>query len=545
MGMSLLDAAELLRARGEWVAAETAFEAALTSDESAEALDGLSQVLWWLARPDEAIVRREQAYTAFRRRGDLARAGWIALWLSREYSAVHGNNAAASGWLARAEGVLDELPDGPEHGWLALTRAVRAFDPTRGREFAAEALELARAHRDADLEVRALARLGLAEVSAGDVEEGMRHLNEAMAAATAGEPALPETIGETSCDLLLAADLVSDHSWVGQWFGIVNDIASRAGSGSLLGFCGSCCGELSAATGDPQGAEQELLSALSTLAGTGVQARCVHPAITLAELRISQGRFEDAARLLEGHESLPEASLPRISLALATGAPVLAATLAERQMRAFGADGLLSVPYLALLVEACLANGDVGGAAAAVERLGRIAEATALPRVEAETHRAAGQLAMAREDRSASARLERARELFSKLHLPLEAARTQLLIADHLTVHDPEVAMVEANSALATFERLSAVRYADTAAALLRRLGGRARTGPKGYGTLTRREREILDLVAEGLTNAEIAGRVFISVKTAGNHVSNILTKLGLRSRSEAAVYAVRGAGRR
>jgi DNA-binding NarL/FixJ family response regulator len=57
---------------------------------------------------------------------------------------------------------------------------------------------------------------------------------------------------------------------------------------------------------------------------------------------------------------------------------------------------------------------------------------------------------------------------------------------------------------------------------------------------LSRREQEVLELVAAGLTNAEIAARLFITTKTAGNHVSNVLTKLGVRSRTEAAAYALR-----
>jgi DNA-binding NarL/FixJ family response regulator len=52
----------------------------------------------------------------------------------------------------------------------------------------------------------------------------------------------------------------------------------------------------------------------------------------------------------------------------------------------------------------------------------------------------------------------------------------------------------------------------------------------------------VLALLAEGLTNAEIADRLFISVKTAGNHVSNVLTKLQLKSRSGVAAFAVRTA---
>ncbi len=53
----------------------------------------------------------------------------------------------------------------------------------------------------------------------------------------------------------------------------------------------------------------------------------------------------------------------------------------------------------------------------------------------------------------------------------------------------------------------------------------------------------MLALLGEGLTNAEIAARLFISTKTAGNHVSNVLAKLNLRSRTEAAAYAVRFLG--
>jgi DNA-binding CsgD family transcriptional regulator/tetratricopeptide (TPR) repeat protein len=57
---------------------------------------------------------------------------------------------------------------------------------------------------------------------------------------------------------------------------------------------------------------------------------------------------------------------------------------------------------------------------------------------------------------------------------------------------------------------------------------------------LTRREREVLDLICAGLTNAEIAGKLFISVKTAGHHVSAVLAKLGVPTRGAAAYRAAR-----
>ncbi|HEX8581133.1 MAG TPA: LuxR C-terminal-related transcriptional regulator [Acidimicrobiales bacterium] len=78
----------------------------------------------------------------------------------------------------------------------------------------------------------------------------------------------------------------------------------------------------------------------------------------------------------------------------------------------------------------------------------------------------------------------------------------------------------------------------DEAHAVLRRLG--KVSGPLGPDVLTPREREVVALLAEGLTNAELADRLFISPRTAAVHVSNILAKLGMASRTEVAAWAVR-----
>lgn len=124
--------------------------------------------------------------------------------------------------------------------------------------------------------------------------------------------------------------------------------------------------------------------------------------------------------------------------------------------------------------------------------------------------------------------------------MPLEAARSRLSLAEALRDANPGIALHEAGVALAAFEGAGAAGLADRAAALLRALGGPARTGPKALGLLSRREREVLDQFAEAETNAEIGERLFISAKTVEHHVSNILTKLQLRSRGQAAAFALR-----
>jgi DNA-binding CsgD family transcriptional regulator len=143
---------------------------------------------------------------------------------------------------------------------------------------------------------------------------------------------------------------------------------------------------------------------------------------------------------------------------------------------------------------------------------------------------------------SARAHLGTALSAFVRLEMPFEAARTRRILAELLAEPEPALAKAEAATALGVFERLGAGAEADATAALLRRLGVKAaRVGPKGVGGLTKREREVLQLLGEGLSNPEIGSRLHVSRKTVEHHVAHVLSKLGARSRAEAAVVAVRG----
>jgi DNA-binding CsgD family transcriptional regulator len=130
---------------------------------------------------------------------------------------------------------------------------------------------------------------------------------------------------------------------------------------------------------------------------------------------------------------------------------------------------------------------------------------------------------------------------FLALGMPYEAARTRLLLARALRESRPQAAVDEARVALAALDGLGARAHADEAAALLRALGAPAPRATDTTGApLTRREREVLGLLGEGLSNPEIAARLYLSRKTVEHHVARVLAKLGLRSRAEAAAEAVR-----
>ena len=98
-------------------------------------------------------------------------------------------------WLAGASGrLLRDVAPGAEQGWLDLARSEGSRESSEAAMYAEAALNAALAAGDPDLELRALAQLGFARVSAGDVDEGLAQLDEAMAAATSGEPASLETL---------------------------------------------------------------------------------------------------------------------------------------------------------------------------------------------------------------------------------------------------------------------------------------------------------------------------------------------------------------
>jgi DNA-binding CsgD family transcriptional regulator len=525
---------------GNWSEARGAFEEAVRTVESPEALDGLGRSLWWLHEGREAIVCRERAYSGFRRDGDLGRAARIALWLSREYSLVFGNNAAARGWLARAERLLRDVAPGVEQGWLDLARSEGSRESSEAAMYAESALNAALAAGDPDLELRALAQLGFARVSGGEVDEGLAQLDEAMAAATSGEPASLETFADICCTLMLACEQAGDMERPQQWSAVLEDFVRKYDHVVLLAFCRTCCADVFAANGRVDAAEEELVAAIKELTDAGQRSRCVNPAARLAEIRVLQGRFDEAEELLVGFDGEPDATRAAVGLRLARGEPAPAAVILERRLDEVGRSSVLAVPLLDQLVDARLAEGRLEDASVAADAIAATAGPSGRERIPATAAFARGRVAMARGDAAAVSELQKAINHFTVLGLRLDAARCRLALARTLASESPEIAIDTARQARNELEALGDSREADIAAALMRSLGAKGRAGPRAAGLLTQREIEVLRLLGEGLTNAEIAARLFISPKTAEHHVSRIFAKLGLSKRSEAAAYAVR-----
>jgi DNA-binding CsgD family transcriptional regulator len=531
---------------GRWKEARTAFAAALAEEETAEALDGMGAALWWLGETRASVAHTERAYAEFRRAGDAVSAALAAISLSVTWMSNFDNHAAAGGWLARAERVMAGQDPNPLRGWLWLLRAYLEPDPGRAQELYQRALELARTSGDVDLELCALGDLGLTLVTIGRAEEGLALIDEAMAGTLGGERNRLDTVVITCCDMLVACDLAGDLRRATQWCQVADAFIDRYGCPFLSARCRTLYGGVLVAKGRWPEAEKELLAAVRMADGASPGSHAEALA-RLADLRLRQGRLEEAEGLLPGHGGGRAAARTAARIRLARGEPAVAVGLLERCLEDGGAphshgeQHLKAAWALETLVAAQLALDDLAAATGAAARLAELAGDDRGGQVEALAATAAARVAGAggRPD-EARRQLERALDLFARLDLPHETAQVRLELARALAAANPELAVAEARSALAVLERLGANGDADAADALLRSLGAAGRTGPKRVGVLTRREQEVLRLVGLGLSNPEIAQRLFISRKTAAHHVSNVLAKLGVRNRAGAIAYATR-----
>jgi len=310
----------------DWARARTRFEEARGFDDSApEALDGLSEVANFEGEYERAIALKEEAFAAYRERDKPVDASHAARWLGFMYATYHGNYAVASGWIARAESLLEGVEERAAHGWLILDHAPFSRNPEERQKVAASALAIARRFGDADLEFEAIALLGESHVAVGRIADGMKLLDEAMAAVAGGEIADHKAIGEIYCRLLSACEHATDVRRAEDWMSAID--RHVVWTDFVRPTCRTHYGGILMAQGRWQEAEAELLAAIKAFE-RGYRADAAFPLVRLAELRVRQGRFEEAERLLEDREWDPRARRAVAAIALGRRRLPLAAELA-------------------------------------------------------------------------------------------------------------------------------------------------------------------------------------------------------------------------
>jgi DNA-binding NarL/FixJ family response regulator len=483
----------------------------------------------------DAATVYEEAFGAYRTLGDLGSAarcartvGWFRGWVFGEW-AVH------RGWVARARRLLEAADDDHGRGWVVLDDALTGSDLEVQRSQYLEAIEVARRTGDNDLECDAIASLGMMLVFSDRVDEGMAYLDEALAAICGGDVSELPVVEGCLCGLITACERTRDVSRAEEWLRAAERVMQRGHHLAVAGHCRSHYAGILVAAGRWADAEDELTAALDLLPeGLAVRERAQ---CRLADLRLRQGRLEEAEQLVAGLGHHEDAVLTLAALHLARARHDLAIELLDRALDSRPLEDHETVRLLALRVEAHLAAGDLEAARRSGDLLGEIATDQTSNYVRAVSATARARLCAASEDRDARACWHQAMAMYTAARMPAEVASARLELAGVIAVDRPSAAIAELEEAHRAFEEIGARGLADQAAAMLRELGGPIKTGPKRGTELTRREDEVLELLALGFSNAGIAERLYISPKTAEHHVGRILSKLGLQRRAEVAAY--------
>ena len=378
-------------------------------------------------------------------------------------------------------------------------------------------------------------------VACAHVQAGMRCLDEATVTALQGEATVPISGAWACCFLVTACTAVRDYERAFEWCDRIAEFAERYGSRYMLAFCRAEYGAVHLWRGRWKQAEAMLEASIDDFARSR-PAMVGGPLVGLAELRRRQGRWDEAAELLGRAGPSSTAQLCRARLALDRGDAARAAELAERCLRQVPADRALDrAAGLELFVRARTAGGELEEARAALAGLREIERAVGTPALRASVDFVEGLVAAAGGDHDRARSLfEDAIDRFERSGGPFEAAQARIELATTLVaLGRSDVAEQEAANSLDQLLKLGAEIEAERARRLQMGAVGRDDAGAQ-LGELTPREREVLRLVTEGLTNRQIAERLVVSEHTVHRHVTNLLRKLDLPSRTAAAALAAR-----
>jgi DNA-binding CsgD family transcriptional regulator len=499
-------------------------------DLDVDDLGRFATAAYLIGRDEESFDLWGRAHRAAIEAGTVHRAAHFGVRLSQALL-FKGDLPRSRGWVDRVARLLDDAGiDCVEQGHLEHALGMATLFETGDLAAALAAFDRAGkvAARFADRELATVARMsaGRIHIYLGDVLEGLAMLDAAVVSIESGDLS-PFATGDAWCTVIDACEELSDvvrcRAWttsMRRWCDTQQELVLYRGHCFIHGASAlRVLGRWREGLEEARRAAERLAGPLPAVLGA---AACLEADLLrlLGDRAAAEAAYHRASEL--GHDPQPGLALLRLGQGeVESAVAMVRRTLAE-------AEGPVArARVLGPAVEVLLAAGAAAAARAAGEELRAIARELASPMLGAVAARAAGAVALASgEPTVALQELRRAFLAFRDLDAHHDGATTRLLIAvacEALGDHDT-AAMEEAagRRALESF-----CVEPD-------------RSDPTGSATegLTRRELDVLRLLASGRTNRAIGEQLFISEKTVATHVSHIFTKLGVGSRAAATAHA-------
>jgi DNA-binding CsgD family transcriptional regulator len=429
----------------------------------------------------------------------------------------------------------------------ALERLAMANHRRVGADYG-EAMELARtaaadagrAGRD-DLRARALGLEGVAQAKRGEFDEGLRTVRDGLGVALAGD--LTAVAAELYQRLALVLYDSADYRRAEEALDTALGLCQIDGDESTEVACVSCLAYVLRERGE-WGRAGELNREMIAAGNAAWVAQGLQGTI-----HAFQGKLTSARRLLvaslatsepQRHYHMSIDSLASLAyVAAAEDAPDEAAEHLRKLLERWedSEDHHFAIWGLQWASGFHASRGDRSGAHACAEALSRIAATSGHPYALAALARAIGETALLDGDAATAAeQLVRAAEIHRGLDIPFERAQMELRAGVALAAEgDRDGALERLGRAYRTARKLAARPLAAEAAAEVAKLGGSVSRRVSEETGLTRRELEVVRLIAVGRTNRDVAQELFLSPRTVDMHVRNVLRKLDCRSRVEAA----------
>jgi DNA-binding NarL/FixJ family response regulator len=505
---------------------------------SGEDLECLATSAYLVGRDDEYLSVLDRAYAAHLEAGASARAAGCAAWLSLRLL-LRGETGHATGWLARTRRLLEgEKREGAAHGYVLLPLAqqqIDAGDWNTAYATAARAASIGERFGDRDLSVCAKHLQGRIRIGQGRAAEGLALLDAAMLAVVAGTLS-PLVTGLVYCSAIAGCEQVYALGRVREWTGALARWCAE--QPDMVAFSGVCMvhragilqwlGAWTDAIDEARRASECCLRASNRRAAAAAFYRQAELHRLRGDLAAAEAAYRSASE--GGWDPQPGLALLRVAQGR-----LAAALAASRRALEATCDALARTRLLPAHIEILLDAGEIQEAREACRELERIAQDVGTPVLGALSAQARGAIDLAAGDAAAAlGALRSAWQVWEAVDAPYLRARVAESMAQACAaLGDYDGHELQRAAARTVFEALGA-------APDLARLDAPSRDESSGAHGLTRRELQVLRLVAAGKTNKAIAAELFLSGKTVDRHVSHILTKLDLPSRVAATAYAYR-----